>query len=497
MVYLVGAGPGDPGLITLRGVECLARADLVLYDYLANPQLLEHVRATAERICLGRHGQGRLLSQSELNALMVAAARAGRTVVRLKGGDPAIFARVAEEIAALEEAGVPYEVVPGITVALAVGSYAGVPLTQRDQASAVALVTGHEDGDKPSAHLDYEALARFPGTLVFYMGITTAEHWTKELVRHGRARETPAIIVRRCSWPDQERIDCTLGTLAETIRTQRLRPPAVIVVGEVAVASETATWFTNRPLFGQTVLVTRPVQQAIELRRLLEERGARVLVQPAIEITPLSDTKELDRQLGNLAVYDWLIFNSVNGVDALLGRLWDLGRDARALGQLQIAAIGPGTADALGRFGLRADLVPDEFRAEGLAEALEPRAKGKRFLIVRASRGREILAERLLGAGGLVEQVVVYQSTDATRADPEVGAALTAGKIDWTTVTSSAIATALVGLFGPDLRKSRLASISPITTATLTQLGYSPTVEATEATMEGLVAAIAGYGPAN
>jgi uroporphyrinogen III methyltransferase/synthase len=492
IVYLVGAGPGDPGLITLRGVECLRRADLVLYDYLANPRLLEHARGTAERICLGRHGQGRLLSQEDINEHMVQAAQTGRTVVRLKGGDPAIFARAAEEIAALEAAQVPYEVVPGITTALAVGSYAGVPLTHRDQASAVALVTGHEDGEKTAAALDYAALARFPGTLVFYMGMTTAEHWSRELIRHGRVAQTPAIIVRRCSWPDQARIDCTLETLVETIRTTRLRPPAVIVVGEVAVARETATWFTRRPLFGQTVLVTRAVEQAGELRQLLEERGARVLIQPAIEIAPLVDKAALDRQLEQLASFDWVVFNSVNGVQAMLGRVWESGRDVRAVGAAKIAAIGPGTAEALARYGLRADVVPVEYRAEGLAEALEPKAQGKRFLIARASRGREVLAERLTQAGGVVEQVVVYESRDVTGADPQVATALSEGKVDWVTVTSSAIANSLASLFGPELRKSRLASISSVTTAMLTQLGYPPAVEANEATMEGLVAAIAG-----
>ena len=263
-VYLVGAGPGDPGLLTLRGAECLRDADVVFYDYLAAPELLSHSQRGAELICLGRHGHGRLMSQTEICAAIVRHALNGRIVVRLKGGDPAIFARLAEELAALEAAGIPYEIVPGVTAASAASSHAGVPLTNRDEASCVAFVTGRECGDKADA-VDYAALAAFPGTLVFYMGITTAPQWSRELVNHGKAAATPVAIVRRSSLPDQETILSTLGELPELLQRTKLRPPAVVIVGDVAREAREANWFNTRPLFGKTVLVTRPEHQAEDL----------------------------------------------------------------------------------------------------------------------------------------------------------------------------------------------------------------------------------------
>jgi uroporphyrinogen III methyltransferase/synthase len=280
-VFLVGGGPGDPGLLTLRGAQCLERADVVLYDYLVNPHVLAHVRRGAELVCVGRHGRDRILSQAEINAEMVRHAKDGKAVVRLKGGDPIVFARIAEELAALEAAGVPYEIVPGITAALAVGSYAGVPLTQGDAASAVALFTGHEREGK-QAELDYAGLARFPGTLVFYMGVTTAEHWTAKLIAAGKPADTPAAIIRRCSLPDQQTIVCTLGTVVEEIRARHLRPPALVIVGAVAQAAGKHDWFNQRALFGRRVLVSRAAHQAPELVLSLCELGADVLVQPAI-----------------------------------------------------------------------------------------------------------------------------------------------------------------------------------------------------------------------
>lgn len=489
-VYLVGAGPGDPGLITLRGVECLRRADLVLYDYLANPRLLDFAPPEARRVCLGRHGRAAILPQQEVNRTMVDAALAGKTVVRLKGGDPAVFARAAEELEALTAAGVPCEVVPGITAALAVGSHAGIPLTHRDHASAVALVTGHEGGDKPVSSLDFAALARFPGTLVFYMGVTSASHWTQALVAAGLSPETPAAIVRRCSWPDQMTIRCTLGSVAPTIARHHLRPPVVVIIGQVAALTTTVDWFTSRPLFGRRILVTRPLDQADELQRRLLELGADVLVQPAIQITAPADWQPVDRALARLEQFDWLVFSSVNGVRWLLHRLLDQGSDLRSLAGVRLAAIGPGTARALEQFHLRADLVPRDFRAEALAEALSPDAAGKRFLLARASRGREVLAEQLRAAGGIVEQIVVYQSVDVTTVDLDVAQRMASGRIDWVTVTSSAIARSLATLFGESLTQTRLASISPVTSATLRQLRLEPTAEAATYTVEGVVDAI-------
>lgn len=489
-VYLVGGGPGDPGLITLRGSQLLAKADAVLYDYLVNPLILAHANPAAELVCLGRHGRGRLVPQTEINALLIELSRQGLSVVRLKAGDPIVFARAADEISALDAAGIPYEVVPGITAALAVGSYAGIPLTHGEGASAVALVTGQERAEKASQGLDYTALAAFPGTLVFYMGVTTAPRWTTALILAGKAASTPAAIVRRCSWPDQQTIHCTLGTVADEIEARKLRPPALVVVGEACSLAWPQGWFVHRPLFGSRVLVTRASSQTLPLATKLTELGADVLVQPAIEIAPPDDLAAVDRVLAELERFDWLVFSSSNGVQALLDRLL-LTRDLRAIVHLKLAAIGPGTADMLARYHLYADVVPEEFRAESLAAALRGEAQaGRRFLLARASRGREVLAEELTAHGGTVEQVVVYSSHDVPQADPEIVDELAQGRIHWVTVTSSAIARSLVRLFGAELRKSRLASISPVTSGALRELGFEPEVEAQAYTIEGLVEAI-------
>lgn len=489
-VFLVGAGPGDPGLVTLRAVECLAKADLVLYDYLVNPRLLDHVSPMAQLVCLGRHGHGRILSQDEINQRMIEAARAGAKVVRLKSGDPIIFARAAEEIDALSAAGIPLEIVPGITAALAAGSYAGIPLTMRDRASAVALVTGHESDDKHAPELDFESLARFPGTLVVYMGLTSAPRWVAALIAGGKPGTTPAAIVRRCSWPDQSVEQTTLERVPAQIEAHKLRPPVIVVVGEVTGWETVARWFTERQLFGKRILVTRPLEQAGELSRQFEQLGAEVYLQPAITIGPPADQAPLDAAIDDAGNFDWIVFSSANGVRYFFDRLAAHGSDARVLASARLAVIGPGTREALAEYRLRADLEPEEYRAEALAEALSAAANGKRFLLVRASRGREILAETLAAAGGRVTQAVAYQSSDVLTPDPQIVELLERGRIDWVTVTSSAIARSLANLFGERLRGTRLASISPVTSATLRELGYEPAAEASDYTLAGVVAAI-------
>jgi uroporphyrinogen III methyltransferase/synthase len=485
-VYLIGAGPGDPGLITLRGVECLRRADVVLYDYLVNVRILEHTRSDAELVCLGKHGRTRIWKQQEINEALVRFAREGKVVARLKGGDPAVFARGAEEVETLVREDIRFEIVPGITAALAAGSYAGIPITHRDHASAVALVTGHEDAGKEALAIDYKALAAFPGTLVFYMGITTARTWTKALMEAGKSPDTPVAIIRHCSLTDQERVSCVLDEVVETIESRKIRPPTIIVVGQVATLADTFAWFEKRPLFGQRILVSRPRAQASQLSTLLEELGANAVIQPAIEILEPADWQPVDDAIGELGKFDWLVFSSSNGVRYFIDRLLGTGFDLRALGSVKLAAIGPGTADELRRYHLHVDLQPSEFRAESLAAELTPLAPGKRFLLARASRGREVLADEITAAGGEVVQVVVYNSVDVDSPDEDIAAELAAGKIHWVTVTSSAIARSLASMFGSNLGKSRLASISPITSATLRECGFEPAVEATEYTMEGV-----------
>jgi uroporphyrinogen III methyltransferase/synthase len=474
-VTIVGAGPGEPGLITLRGFAVLEQAEVVFYDYLVNPILLRQAglmaggRDDVELVCLGRHGEGRILSQEEINEQMIAAARAGKRVVRLKGGDPAIFGRTAEEIDALEATGIHYEVIPGVTAALAAGSVAGIPLTHRQWASSVAFVTGQECHDKQGAPLDVASLARFPGTLVFYMGVTSAPQWSADLVKHGKPADTPVAIVRRCSLPGQEIVTTTLGELPAVLALGAMRPPAIVIVGDVVRGQADAACLAARELFGRTVLVTRPERQATPMIAALGEMGAAALLQPAIAIDPPTDWGPVDAAIARLAKFDWLVFSSANGVQFFLDRILETGGDLRQLANCRLAAIGPATVEALAEYHLRADLQPDEYRAEALAHELSGDAAGRKFLLLRASRGREILSQMLTAAEAQVEQVVVYRSNDVPAADPEILAALSEGRIDWVTVTSSAIARSLVRMFGADLRRARLAAISPLTAEVLTE----------------------------
>ena len=496
-VYLVGAGPGDPGLITLRGVECLQQADLVLYDYLVNRELLDHAPAAAEKVCLGHHHTGREYSQEEINIRIIAAAKVGKNVVRLKGGDPLVFGRAAEETAALAAAEISYEIVPGVTAAIAAAGYAEIPITSGDKASAVAFITGHERTGKDGEPLDYSALADFPGTLVFFMAVHSAGRWSQALLARGKPADTPVAIVRRCTWPDQEIVRCTLGDVAVVIDRKNLRPPAVIVVGEVVGVMPAVSWFSARPLFGKSVLITRPRENREmrdHLTDKLRESGAEVLYQPAIVISDPPDWQLLDDAIARLPELDWLVFSSVNGVRYFFDRLLQNGGDARRLGNVKIAAIGPTTADELKQYSLRADVVPTEFRAEALADALAGKAARRNFLLIRASRGREVLAEQLTAAGANVEQAVAYASSDVEQPDEAIAARLAAGKIDWITVTSSSIARSLAKLFGENLRRAKIASISPVTSATLRELGFEPVAEARVFTAEGLAEAILENG---
>jgi len=490
IVYLVGAGPGDPGLITLRAVECLGRADVVIYDYLVNPVLIKHAAAAAELVCLGRPTTGRTLSQVEVNQRMLEAAQNGKVVVRLKGGDPSVFGRGADETGALREAGIPFEIVPGITAGLAVGAYCEIPITHHEDASAIALITGRERDEKEESAIDHEALARFPGTLVFYMGVDKVTQWSQGLIGNGKPPETPVAVVRWCTRARQQEIRCTLGTVAETVRDHALRPPALFVVGKAVDRAPLRSWFAQRPLFGQRILVPASQTTSERLYDRLAGLGADAITQPAIRIGEPGDWAPVDDALDKLDQYDWLVFSSGNGVDYLLRRIEDLGGDVRWLGRIKLAAMGSGTAERLARYHLKADLIPAQFVAESLASTLVGDAAGKRFLLARASRGREVLAMELRQAGAHVDQIAVYDSVDVEEPDPDVAAQLAAGEIHWITVTSSAIARSLVNLYGDDLGSARIASIGPVTSSALRDLGHAPSVEATPQSIEGLVEAI-------
>ena len=492
-VYLVGAGPGDPGLLTLRGLECLQQADLVLYDGLVNPLLLEHTQATVERTRREDEDGRKVLDQDAINRRLVSEARAGRTVVRLKGGDPLVFGRGAEEARVLAEAGVPFEIVPGITAATAAAAYAGIPMTHRDKASAVALVTGHEDPAKENPAVDYDALAGFAGTLVFYMGLDQLGEIVSRLLSAGRDPVSPAAVISHGTLPSQQTVTATLAELPGAVEAAELVAPSLIVVGECVTEREAIAWFEQRPLLGRSVGVTRPVTQSAGVVGRLVQLGAEPVLMPTIEILPPVSSSEVDSVLDRLDEFDWIVFTSANGVAGLLGRLWDVGADLRRLSNCRLAAIGPATAEALAGYRLRADLVPESFRAEALGEALGSRVEGARVLWARASRGRDVLPDLLEKAGADLHQLVVYRNEDVEGWPAGTVERLAAGRLDWIGLSSPSIARGVARLARSadvSLDSTRLASISPVTSQAAREVGLEVSVEAETSPWDGLLAAI-------
>lgn len=494
-VYLVGGGPGDPGLISVRGVECLKLADEVLYDGLVNPLLLKHTRAHCERTCRTSGPDGRILKQDEINQRLVDSALAGKTVVRLKGGDPFIFGRGSEEAACLRRHGIEYEIVPGITAATAAGEYAGFSLTHRESASMVTFVTGHEAPGKEGSALNYAQLAVSPGTLVFYMGLDNLPRIAQSLLEHGKSPETPTAVVSRATTPHQRTVVASLSEIADRVRKAELHAPSLIIVGECVSQRAELAWFENRPLFGQRIGITRPAGQAEPQVKRAFELGAQPVLMPSIRIEPVEDWSEVDETLKRLSEFDWLVFTSVNGVQSFFNRLWDLNLDARQIAPLKIAAIGTSTADALATYHLRADLVPAEFRAEALASELAPLVRNQRVLWARANRGRDILPHELTEAGATIEELVVYQNLDVECFSDDVLKALSDSDVDWIGLSSPSIARRVAALL-PDSAKSqigqslRIASISPVTTAAAREAGLPVHIEATTFTWDGIFEAI-------
>ena len=484
-VYLIGAGPGDPGLLTLRGAECLSLCDVVLYDGLSNREILTHA-AGANCISVGKHGGDRIWKQDEIVAEILHHARAGKIVGRLKGGDPAVFARSAEEIDACVQAGIEFELVPGITAALAAGSYAGIPITHRGLASAVALVTGHEQPGKPESAIDWPALAKFPGTLVVYMGVTTARAWTSSLIGAGKDPATPTALVRRCSHADQQQIHCRLDEVADRLTpASKFRPPVITIIGEVTRLADTMHWLGRRPLFGQTVLVTRPAAKSDDLTRRLRSAGAAVITAPAIEITPVADPSSIDRCIDALADFDAVVFSSDAGVDHFLGRLM-LRHDVRRLAGKTIGAVGGKTAAALRRYGVVADRVPTVSNAESFVDQFGGSMSRQSVLVVTASRGRTVMTDGLAAAGARVQTLVAYDHRDVETLPDGVIAAIDAGEVDWVTITSSATAENLVRLLGHRIDRLNVASLSPVTSDALRGLGVEVDLTATDASFESL-----------
>ena len=496
-VFLVGAGPGNPGLLTLRAAELLAQADLVLYDQLVPPRLLEFANPAAELLCVrdlpGHHPD----KYPHIHTMLIERARSGKVVVRLKGGDPLIFGRGGEEAEALRRAGVAYEIVPGVTAALAAGAFLEVPLTHRNFASAVALITGHELPHKPGNPLDWKALAAFPGTLCIYMGVAKLPVIVSELLKYGKPPDTPACIVERASTGEQRTVVSKLASLEEDRRLAGLEAPGLIVIGEAVAHRPEHSWWESRPLFGQRVLVTRPAHQASGMVRKLEQLGAVVYRMSSVEIREPADFGPLDRALKELAEcnWDWVVFTSANGVHGFMRRIDAIGCDLRLLGRVKLAAIGPKTAEALRAYHLKPDVVPGTFNSEGLAEALKGSVGHQRVLLAHANRGRDLLREELSKIA-TVDQVTVYDQVDTLEPDADILDHLRRGEIRFVSLTSSKIAENLIRSFDETIRgrvvrgEIQLVAISPETGGAIRAMGLPVSAEATEFTTDGLIDAI-------
>jgi uroporphyrinogen III methyltransferase/synthase len=537
IVYLVGAGPGDPGLLTVRGAKLLDLADVVVYDYLANPELLSYC-PQAEKIYVGKKAAAHTLTQEEINQLLVDLGKRGKRVVRLKGGDPFVFGRGGEEAEALVAANIAFEVVPGITAAIAGPAYAGIPVTHRDFNSSFTLITGHEKEEEykeeesiardkaqgsavGSSDLDWSVIAKLP-CVAFYMGVKALPRICAKLMENGKDPKTPAATIQWGTRAGQRTCTATIGDLPQKVAEAKIGAPAITIIGKVVTMRQTINWFETRPLFGQTIVVTRTRQQASELTQKLSELGASVIEAPTIELQPPGDWKHVDEALhartedlglrtelqrthsvlgpqhSALPPWDWIIFTSANGVRFTRDRLRALGRDVRVFGNAKIAAIGDATAQAIrDELALHVDLCPESFVAEALAHALQERGQvaGHRFLLLRADIARPILREKLIeGHAAEVRDIAIYETKPAASLPENLIESLDAGRISWITFTSSSTAKNFVALLGDGYRDKlkdiRIASIGPITTATLRELQLEATVEAETFNIDGLVNAI-------
>jgi uroporphyrinogen III methyltransferase/synthase len=496
-VYLVGAGPGDAGLLTLRGAELLGRADVVAYDALVNPQLLRLAPKTAEIVFAGKRSRDHAIPQEELNRLLVEKAMEGKTVVRLKGGDPYIFGRGGEEAQELSAAHIPFEVVPGVSSIVAGPNYAGIPLTHRDHCSSFTVVTGHEDPTKSQSSIDYEHLAQMPGTKVVLMGVERIRQLADTLVKNGMSPETPVAMVRWGTTGRQQSIEGTLATIANVVEAKNFSAPAVTVIGDVVKLRKELNWFEKRPLFGCRIVVTRTREQASELSKRLTDEGAEVLEIPTIKIVAPDEHKLLVEVLVGIGTYDWLIFTSPNGVSAFFDYFSKTYEDIRDLGAVRIAAVGPGTAAKLKELHLKVDVMPEQYVSSKIASALEKfeSIENLKILIVRAQVANPELPKALEEAGAIVDDVACYKTIPETEDRTGNAASMLETGADWITFTSSSTVENFHARFDlPKLTKQflkmKLASIGPETTKALTALGLKPDVEAREHTIEGLAKAL-------
>ncbi|HNZ65552.1 MAG TPA: uroporphyrinogen-III C-methyltransferase [Smithella sp.] len=497
-VYIIGAGPGDAGLMTLKGVDCLREANVVIYDYLVSKDLLKHAKADTRFIYAGKQGGAHTLSQWEINDLLVKEAKAGNIVARLKGGDPFIFGRGGEEAEKLVANKISFEIVPGVTSAIAVPAYAGIPLTHRGLTSTVAFVTGHEDPTKEKSDINWSALARI-GTLVFLMGVKNIEKIVQELQDNGRSPQTPAALIRWGTTPRQEILEGNLSNIVKLVRERKFAPPAILVVGEVVALRDTLQWFDSKPLFGKGVVITRPEKQADDLAQLLIKEGANPIHFPTIKIVPPPSWRELDKAIKKLDDYDWLIFTSANGVAYFFERLSIKGKDIRDLKGIKICCIGPATAQQVANRGIKVDLVPRKFISEGILESFSGKnLKGKKILLARAAEARDVLPEGLKKLGALVNVVTAYKTISSGKKKNELEELFEKNQVDVITFTSSSTVNNFIKITGSDFRLPegvKIASIGPVTAAAVKKAGFSVDIHQEEYTMEGLVNALnASFG---
>lgn len=498
-VYLIGAGPGDPGLITVKGLECVKKADVIIYDYLANERLLDHRRPDAELIYVGKQGGRHTLPQAEINTLIVKRAKEGKIVARLKGGDPFIFGRGGEEAEELVENGVPFEIVPGVTAATAVPTYAGIPLTHREHTASVAFVTGHEDPAKPESKVHWEKIATGIGTLVFFMGMKNLRSIIDNLVSNGRSQDTPVALIQWGTRTDQRVVNGTLKDIELKVKAAKLGPPAIIVVGEVVKLREKLNWYESKPLFGKRIVVTRSRDQASVFSELLIDAGAATIEFPTIDVVPPSNWDELDRALEAIESYHWLIFTSANAIRFFMERLRGLGRDLRILKGVNICVVGPKTAEALESYGLRPDLIPSEFKAEGVLSALGgTKVKGQRFLIPRAKVAREIIPDKLREQGAEVTVATAYENVRPAADMERVKKLFEDKKIAAVTFTSSSTVHNFVEILGQKEYKNLMsgvivACIGPITAKTAEEYGMKTDIMPRNYTIPALVEAMVAF----
>jgi uroporphyrinogen III methyltransferase/synthase len=492
--YLVGAGPGDPGLLTLRAKQCLEMADVVVYDYLCNVDILNHAPATSEKIYAGKKAADHAIPQDQLNDLLVKLSLEGKTVVRLKGGDPFVFGRGGEEAQELHESGVPFEIVPGISSAVAGPAYAGIPVTHRDHCSQLTIFTGHEDPTKEDAAVDYSKIGDSNGTKVMLMGVGQLARVTQMMIAGGAASDTPVALIRWATTGRQRTLVGELGDISSRSEKVGFKAPAVAVFGQVVKLRETLNWFENRPLFGKQIVVTRTRSQAGELSARLRCLGADVDEMPTIRIESPENIKEFAQLVQDAHKYSWIIFTSPNGVDAFFDMFFKLYKDARSIGGAKIAVIGPGTQKRVQHYHLSVDLIPDEYVAEGLLKKLmDGSVENETILLVRPSSARDVISDGLTEAGAIVDEAIAYQTVSESEDPTGAVERFRAGNTDLITFTSSSTVESFLDMDLPIPEHLIIASIGPITSETLQSAGLQVDIEAKKSNIPGLVSAIENY----